>query len=232
MLKLKLQYFGHWCEELTHLKDPEAGKDWRQEEQGTTEDEVVGWHHRLNEHDSEEALELVMDRESWRATVNGVKRVGHDWMTDLNWTGPSMVGQWLKLCAAIAGAQVLSLVRERRFYPFMQCAQNIIKDRLPDSKIPVVPTHLRHFKCVRNKQWPSNPEKTESKVAHLCSTLCDPMPSGFLCPWNSPGKDAGVGSSFQVRRSSWPSDWMHVFHIASGFFTIWATREAQEDWKG
>ena len=43
-----------------------------------TEDEVVGWHHQLNEHDSEEALELVMDRESWRATVNGVKRVGHD----------------------------------------------------------------------------------------------------------------------------------------------------------
>ena len=84
MLKLKLQYFGHWCEELTHLKDPEAEKDWRQEEQGTTEDEVVGWHHQLNEHDSEEALELVMDMESWRATVNGVKRVGHDWMTDLN----------------------------------------------------------------------------------------------------------------------------------------------------
>ena len=31
-------------------KDPDAGKDWRQEEKGTTEDEMVGWHHRLNEH--------------------------------------------------------------------------------------------------------------------------------------------------------------------------------------
>ena len=29
-------------------KDPDAGKDWRQEEKGTTEDEIVGWHHRLN----------------------------------------------------------------------------------------------------------------------------------------------------------------------------------------
>ena len=31
-------------------KDPEAGKDWRQEEKGTTEDEMVGWHHQLNGH--------------------------------------------------------------------------------------------------------------------------------------------------------------------------------------
>ena len=32
-------------------KDPDAGKDWRQEEKGTTEDEMVGWHHRLSEHE-------------------------------------------------------------------------------------------------------------------------------------------------------------------------------------
>ena len=34
-------------------KDPDAGKDWRQEEKGTTEDEVVEWHHRLNGYESE-----------------------------------------------------------------------------------------------------------------------------------------------------------------------------------
>ena len=37
-------------------KDPDAGKDWRQEEKGTTEDEMVGWHHRLNGHEFEQAL--------------------------------------------------------------------------------------------------------------------------------------------------------------------------------
>ena len=36
-------------------KDPDAGKDWRQEEKGTTEDEMVGWHHGLNEHEFEQA---------------------------------------------------------------------------------------------------------------------------------------------------------------------------------
>ena len=35
------------------LKDPDAGKDWRQEEKGTTEDEMVGWHHWLNGHEFE-----------------------------------------------------------------------------------------------------------------------------------------------------------------------------------
>ena len=34
-------------------KDPDAGKDWRQEEKGTTEDEMAGWHHRLNGHEFE-----------------------------------------------------------------------------------------------------------------------------------------------------------------------------------
>ena len=34
-------------------KDPDAGKDWRQEEKWTTQDEMVGWHHRLNEHEFE-----------------------------------------------------------------------------------------------------------------------------------------------------------------------------------
>ena len=42
-----------WCEELTHLKDSDAGKDWRQEEKGTTEDEMDGWHHQLNGHEFE-----------------------------------------------------------------------------------------------------------------------------------------------------------------------------------
>ena len=40
-------------------KDSDAGKDWRQEEKGTTEDEMVGWHHRLDGHEFEQALGFV-----------------------------------------------------------------------------------------------------------------------------------------------------------------------------
>ena len=47
-------------------KDHDAGKDWRQEEKGTTEDEMVGWHHRLNGHEFEQALG---DGEGWGSQV-------------------------------------------------------------------------------------------------------------------------------------------------------------------
>ena len=47
-LKLKLQSFGHLMQSWLIWKDPEAGKDWRREEKGMTEDEMVGWHQRLN----------------------------------------------------------------------------------------------------------------------------------------------------------------------------------------
>ena len=65
-------------------KDPDAGNDWRQEKKGTTEDEMVGWHHWHNEHEFEQALELMMDTEAWRAAVHRVA-VRHDWEAALNW---------------------------------------------------------------------------------------------------------------------------------------------------
>ena len=66
-------------------KDPDAGKDWRQKEKGTTEDETVGWYHRING--------VWVNFGSWwwmgRPDVlqsMGLQRVGHDWTTELNWT--------------------------------------------------------------------------------------------------------------------------------------------------
>ena len=54
MLKLRLQYF--WPPDVKNWligKDPDAGKDWRQEEKGTTEDQMAGWHHWLDGHEFE-----------------------------------------------------------------------------------------------------------------------------------------------------------------------------------
>ena len=51
MLKLKLQYFGHSLEKTLMLGKIEGG-----EEKGTTEDEMVGWHHQLDGHELEQAL--------------------------------------------------------------------------------------------------------------------------------------------------------------------------------
>ena len=54
MLKLELQYFGHLMVRIDSGKDPDAGKDWRQEK-GTTEGKMVGWHHWLYGHEFEQA---------------------------------------------------------------------------------------------------------------------------------------------------------------------------------
>ena len=51
MLKLKLQYFGHLMPRVDSLEKTDAGRDWGQEEKGTTEDEMAGWHHQLNGHE-------------------------------------------------------------------------------------------------------------------------------------------------------------------------------------
>ena len=48
MLKLKLQYFGHLMLRVDSVEKTDAGRDWGQEEKGMTEDEMAGWHHRLN----------------------------------------------------------------------------------------------------------------------------------------------------------------------------------------
>ena len=53
MLKLKLQYFGHLMRRVDSLEKTDAGRDWGQEEKGTTEDEMAGWHHGLDGRESE-----------------------------------------------------------------------------------------------------------------------------------------------------------------------------------
>ena len=68
-------------------KYSDAGRDWGEEEKGTTEDEMAGWHHWLDGRESEWNPEFVMDREAWCAVIHGVAKSRtrlSDW-TELKW---------------------------------------------------------------------------------------------------------------------------------------------------
>ena len=62
-------------------KDPDAGKDWRQEK-GTTKDEMVGWHHKLNGMSLSKLQEMVKTGKPGVLQSMGSQRVGHDWATE------------------------------------------------------------------------------------------------------------------------------------------------------
>ena len=77
-------------------KNPDAEKDWRQEEKGTTEDEVVGWHHRLNGHGFGWTLG-VDDGQGGLACCSSWGRKESDTTEWLNWTEPRNTATLLEL---------------------------------------------------------------------------------------------------------------------------------------
>ena len=67
-------------------KDPDAGRDWEQEKKATTEDEMAGWHHKLDWHECG-WTPGVDDGQGGLACCNSWGcRVGQDWVTEVNWT--------------------------------------------------------------------------------------------------------------------------------------------------
>ena len=72
-------------------KDPDAGRDWGQEEKGTTEDEMAGWHHQLDGREFQQAPGVGDGQGSLACCSPWDHRVGHDWATELNWGSLSLI---------------------------------------------------------------------------------------------------------------------------------------------
>ena len=85
-------------------KDPDSGKDWRQEEKGTTEDEMVGWHHRLNGHEFEKTPGIG-DGQGGLACCSPWGQKDLDMTERLNWTEICLLRAKLlshvRLCATL-----------------------------------------------------------------------------------------------------------------------------------
>ena len=84
-------------------KNPDAGIDWGQEEKGTTEDEMVGWHHWLDGHEFEQALGVGEVQGSPACCSPSVCiRVRCDWENELNWHLPGSQRASFSLCPDVA----------------------------------------------------------------------------------------------------------------------------------
>ena len=105
---------GHdWAKSWLSGKDPDAGKDWRQEEKGTTEDEMVGWHHRFDGHGFGWTLGAGDGQGGLACRGSWGHKVGHNWATELNWATklnytPSSQSVWKVKCVNQKWRQTLS----------------------------------------------------------------------------------------------------------------------------
>jgi len=182
-------------------KDSDTGKDWGPEEKGTTEDEMVGWHHLLKGHELEQTLVIVKDREAWCAAVHGVAK-SHTWLSNSTTTKY----QWLMISFILIYVVVELLSCVQLFCDPMDCSlPGCSVHRISQARIlarvaisfskgcspPRDQTHLYslqadslhwanpHLLYCRQILYAEPSGKTYwyqfSSVAQSCPTLCDPM---------------------------------------------------------
>ena len=141
MLKLKLQYFGHLMRRADS-EDPDAGKNWKQEEKGITEDEMVGWHLPT------QWTWVWVNSRSWWWTGRpavlqsmGSQRVGHDWVTELSWNDSLLfllLLPWNELICLILNKIISNI----------NIGNKMLKNQVPETVLSIMKSELCLCVCV------------------------------------------------------------------------------------
>ena len=178
---------------------------------------MVGWHHRLNGQEFEQGSWWWTGRPGTLQSM-GSQRVSQGWATGLNWYICTTSSLFIHLSMEVY-FHVLAIVN--------RAVMNI-------------GIHVSLWIIVLSRYMPgSGPGESHvcvygCLVAQLCLTLCDPMdcsPPGSSVHGILQARILEWVAMPSSRGSSWPRDGTQVSHIAGGFFTYWATRDAQIIWQ-
>ena len=197
-------------------KDSDAGRSWGQEEKGTTEDEMAGWHHQLDGHELERTLGVgagqgglvccdswgckesdMTERLNWTELISNISRYLQWWWYE--WV-------WDFCCWAFPGTANVTV----------GCCWHLWLKEVLISSYRLMNRETMFFSI--QVQW-------VSEVAQWCLTLCDPrdcsLPGSFIHGVFQARVLEWVATSLS-RRSSWPRDWTRVSCSVGRHFT---TRE-------
>ena len=207
-------------------KDPDAGKDWGQEGKGTTEDEMAGWHHQLDGHESEQTPFVMSLWWTGRPGVlrfMGSQRVRHDWATELNWTNVlhqhsevvlwnllsiQMLFRWI--CGGESGLPVLFLCHLRTA-PLTQMYWTVFWTLRERARVGWYGTMA--LKHVNYHVW------------FFCDPTDDSPPGSSVHGISQARILEWTAISFS-RGSSRPRDWTHISCTGRQILYHWPTREA------
>ena len=157
---------------------------------------------------------LAMDREDWRAVVHGVAK---SWTWLSNWNKLNCIDKKANnfpphfftcstsLCSLPMFSMCISTLTFVYMYLCMYVSIYVCKE-------VCIHTYLYMY-------------ESESEVTQSCPTLCEPVDTSLLRPWDFLGKSTGVGCLYLPQGTSWPRDQTQVSHIVDRHFIIWATRE-------
>ena len=153
-----VHFYNRWY--LLVPKCGDAGKDWGQEEKGTTEDEMAGWHHRLNGHEFEWTLG-VGDGQGGLACCDSWGRKESDTTKQLNWAELNWSVNWTEVWSKVNSILSILFILRRHlvtllhFFPLDQnftlfclwnCVSNSPKNTL--SPLPLLGYLLLHYKTL------------------------------------------------------------------------------------
>ena len=212
-----------WCEELTHLKRPWCWERLKAGEKGTTEDEMVGWHHQLDGHEFDKLQEMMQDREAWQLWPTGSKGVGQtEWLSSSPPSGNRTLTP-LPLPFPVAQESLkvkLRLHRKAWYRDWVQRAgwsvDQLLKAVSPEGanlqglggEWRGVPARHRPARCPPARAWAHSPSSIQS------SSWGSPLAQPNWQPWataapsvgpesQSPGRQKGAESGRRTWRSKW-----------------------------